>query len=103
MAVSARVSYFTLSNATSLVQVENGNAITVHQILISNVASGNNREVTVRTADGSAVTLMDFELDVGGEFIVDTPFLADKGIEFVNITDNANSIHVTVWHSNTGM
>ena len=98
--VSSRVTFFELADGDTI-EIAGGEPITVHQILISITAATSNRQVDIRTADGDI--FMSTELDIGDHFLSDTPFLADKGIEFFDVNSNVLSLNVTVWHSNPGL
>ena len=97
---SSRFTYENSTAAAQVTSVASGEAVTVHGILISNLTASNS-EVTVRTADGNETTLFSIELDRSELFNVEVPFLADKGIEIVNVS--GDSIQITVFHSNPGL
>ena len=96
---SPRRTYENTTVANQVTSVAGGASVVVHGIEISNLTGGN-LEVAVRTADGNQTTLFYIESDRGELFSVSTPFLADKGIEFLNVS--GGDLQITVFHSNPG-
>lgn len=101
--VAARTTFVEVQGvAGDTFQIANGESIMVYGIFISN-GIGSNREVEFRTADGSNNTIIYIESDKSSFFKLTTPFLADKGLEIVQIaTVGATILDVTVFHSNPG-
>jgi len=92
---------YELSTATDqITSVAGGEAVTVNAILISGLTDSNS-EISIRTTESTPTTLFYYELDKGSLISVETPFLADKGIEIVNIS--GDSLDITVFHSNPGL
>lgn len=101
--VAARTTFVEVQgDAGDTFSIANGESIMVYGIFIS-MGTGSNREVAFRTADGNESIIMYIECDKSSFFKLTTPFLADKGLEILQVaTVGTTALDVTVFHSNPG-
>ena len=83
---------------SDLVIISNAQSASIRGFSISNTKT-TQRTVTVRTTESSPTTISTYELGARESFVMDIPFLADKGLQFLSVS---SEVEVVVFHTNIG-
>lgn len=94
-----RAARTSVGDLSSNFTVASGVPITVFGFIVAN-SSASDVEVTWTTAESSPVTLGYITVRAHDNGTVPIEWIADKGLIFTSAS--SSSIHVTVFHSNTG-